>query len=93
MGYAVKPSFFFPPADTEENTVSIQIKLENEGSDEEIEMDVLYSPQMALKLAITEWMQEFGVPHQYNCKHLTTFSLKVFPIGDPQSFILPNTGM
>ncbi|XP_078269416.1 protein O-GlcNAcase isoform X2 [Rhinoraja longicauda] len=54
--------------DTEENTVSIQIKLENEGSDEEIEMDVLYSPQMALKLAITEWMQEFGVPHQYNCR-------------------------
>ncbi|XP_069756465.1 protein O-GlcNAcase isoform X3 [Narcine bancroftii] len=54
--------------DTEESTVSIQIKLENEGSDEEIEMDVLYSPQMALKMAISEWMQEFGVPHQYNCR-------------------------
>ncbi|XP_072413331.1 protein O-GlcNAcase isoform X2 [Chiloscyllium punctatum] len=54
--------------DTEESTVSIQIKLENEGSDEEIEMDVLYSPQMALKMAISEWLQEFGVPHQYNCR-------------------------
>ncbi|XP_062927489.1 protein O-GlcNAcase isoform X2 [Mobula hypostoma] len=54
--------------DTEESTVSIQIKLENEGSDEEIETDVLYSPQVALKMAISEWMQEFGVPHQYNCR-------------------------
>ncbi|XP_059803173.1 protein O-GlcNAcase isoform X2 [Hypanus sabinus] len=54
--------------DTEESTVSIQIKLENEGSDEEIETDVLYSPQVALKMALTEWMQEFGVPHQYNCR-------------------------
>ncbi|XP_078079126.1 protein O-GlcNAcase isoform X2 [Mustelus asterias] len=54
--------------DTEESTVSIQIKLENEGSDEEIEMDILYSPQMALKMAISEWLQEFGVPHQYNCR-------------------------
>ncbi|XP_067858084.1 protein O-GlcNAcase isoform X2 [Heptranchias perlo] len=54
--------------DTEESTVSIQIKLENEGSDEEIETDVLYSPQMALKMAILEWLQEFGVPHQYNCR-------------------------
>ncbi|XP_038677395.1 protein O-GlcNAcase isoform X1 [Scyliorhinus canicula] len=54
--------------DTEESTVSIQIKLENEGSDEEIEMDILYSPQMALKMAITEWLQEFGVPHQYTCR-------------------------
>lgn len=57
----------FPPtADSEDSTVSIQIKLENEGSDEDIETDVLYSPQMALKLALTEWLQEFGVPHQYS---------------------------
>lgn len=53
-------------ADTEDSTVSIQIKLENEGSDEDIETDVLYSPQMALKLALTEWLQEFGVPQQYS---------------------------
>lgn len=53
-------------ADSEDSTVSIQIKLENEGSDEDIETDVLYSPQMALKLALTEWLQEFGVPHQYS---------------------------
>lgn len=66
--------------DTEENTVSIQIKLENEGSDEEIEMDVLYSPQMALKLAITEWMQEFGVPHQYNCRTVPHSGAKTNPI-------------
>ncbi|KAM9617768.1 protein O-GlcNAcase isoform 3-T3 [Trichechus inunguis] len=52
--------------DSEDSTVSIQIKLENEGSDEDIETDVLYSPQMALKLALTEWLQEFGVPHQYS---------------------------
>jgi protein O-GlcNAcase/histone acetyltransferase len=59
--------FFFPlTADSEDSTVSIQIKLENEGSDEDIETDVLYSPQMALKLALTEWLQEFGVPHQYS---------------------------
>ncbi|XP_007909585.1 protein O-GlcNAcase [Callorhinchus milii] len=56
--------------DSEESTVSIQIKLENEGSDEEIETDVLYSPQMALKLAIAEWLQEFGVPHQYNSRQV-----------------------
>lgn len=55
-------------ADTEDSTVSIQIKLENEGSDEDIETDVLYSPQMALKLALTEWLQEFGVPQQYSSK-------------------------
>lgn len=60
-------SFFFA-ADSEDSTVSIQIKLENEGSDEDIETDVLYSPQMALKLALTEWLQEFGVPHQYSSK-------------------------
>lgn len=58
--------FFFFAADSEDSTVSIQIKLENEGSDEDIETDVLYSPQMALKLALTEWLQEFGVPHQYS---------------------------
>lgn len=60
--------FHFFAADSEDSTVSIQIKLENEGSDEDIETDVLYSPQMALKLALTEWLQEFGVPHQYSSK-------------------------
>ena len=54
------------PGDSEDSTVSIQIKLENEGSDEELETDMLYSPQLALKLALTEWLGEFGVPHQYN---------------------------
>lgn len=59
----------FPlPADGEDSTVSIQIKLENEGSDEELETDMLYSPQLALRLALTEWLGEFGVPHQYNSK-------------------------
>lgn len=57
------------PADGEDSTVSIQIKLENEGSDEELETDMLYSPQLALKLALTEWLGEFGVPHQYNSKN------------------------
>ncbi|XP_030297710.1 protein O-GlcNAcase isoform X3 [Sparus aurata] len=52
--------------DGEDSTVSIQIKLENEGSDEELETDMLYSPQLALKLALTEWLGEFCVPHQYN---------------------------
>lgn len=56
------------PADGEDSTVSIQIKLENEGSDEELETDMLYSPQLALKLALTEWLGEFCVPHQYNSK-------------------------
>lgn len=65
--------FFSPhlaplPADGEDSTISIQIKLENEGSDEELETDMLYSPQLALKLALTEWLGEFGVPHQYNSK-------------------------
>lgn len=60
---------FFSPADGEDSTVSIQIKLENEGSDEELETDMLYSPQLALKLALTEWLGEFGVPHQYNSKY------------------------
>lgn len=57
--------------DGEDSTVSIQIKLENEGSDEELETDMLYSPQLALKLALTEWLGEFGVPHQYNSKQKT----------------------
>ncbi|KAK7810900.1 hypothetical protein U0070_013554 [Myodes glareolus] len=56
--------------DSEDSTVSIQIKLENEGSDEDIETDILYSPQMALKLALTEWLQEFGVPHQYSSRQV-----------------------
>ncbi|CAL9687909.1 unnamed protein product [Knipowitschia caucasica] len=56
--------------DGEDSTVSIQIKLENEGSDEELEIDVLYSPQMALKLALTEWLGEFRVPHQYNSRQV-----------------------
>ncbi|XP_072293563.1 protein O-GlcNAcase isoform X2 [Eucyclogobius newberryi] len=56
--------------DGEDSTVSIQIKLENEGSDEELETDVLYSPQLALKLALTEWLGEFGVPHQYDSRQV-----------------------
>ncbi|KAK7930837.1 hypothetical protein WMY93_007232 [Mugilogobius chulae] len=56
--------------DGEDSTVSIQIKLENEGSDEELETDMLYSPQLALKLALTEWLSEFGVPHQYNSRQV-----------------------
>ncbi|XP_053437203.1 protein O-GlcNAcase-like [Nycticebus coucang] len=52
--------------DSEDSTVSIQMKLENEGSNEDIETDVFYSAQIALKLALTEWLQEFGVPHQYS---------------------------
>lgn len=55
-------------ADSEDSTVSIQIKLENEGSDEELETDMLYSPQLALKMALSEWLNDFGVPHQYNSK-------------------------
>ncbi|TRY74205.1 hypothetical protein DNTS_004370 [Danionella cerebrum] len=58
------------PSDSEDSTVSIQIKLENEGSDEELETDILYSPQIALKLALTEWLVEFGVPHQYNSRQV-----------------------
>lgn len=48
--------------------MSIQIKLENEGSDEELETDMLYSPQLALKLALTEWLGEFCLPRQSNSK-------------------------
>lgn len=29
---------------------------------------MLYSPQLALKLALTEWLGEFCVPRQYNSK-------------------------
>lgn len=65
--------YFFLAADSEDSTVSIQIKLENEGSDEDIETDVLYSPQMALKLALTEWLQDFGVPHQYSSEFWAIF--------------------
>uniref|UniRef100_A0A8C9XZB6 O-GlcNAcase n=1 Tax=Sander lucioperca TaxID=283035 RepID=A0A8C9XZB6_SANLU len=57
-------------ADGEDSTVSIQIKLENEGSDEELETDMLYSPQLALKLALTEWLEDFVVPHQYNSRQV-----------------------
>ncbi|KAM3606588.1 uncharacterized protein V6R79_019290 [Siganus canaliculatus] len=56
--------------DGEDSTVSIQIKLENEGSDEELETDMLYSPQLALKLALTEWLGEFCVPRQYNSRQV-----------------------
>ncbi|XP_040923490.1 protein O-GlcNAcase isoform X1 [Betta splendens] len=56
--------------DGEDTTVSIQIKLENEGSDEELETDMLYSPQLALKLALTEWLGDFCVPHQYNSRQV-----------------------
>lgn len=69
VGYALYCLLMFCSgfsADGEDSTVSIQIKLENEGSDEELETDMLYSPQLALKLALTEWLGEFCVPHQYN---------------------------
>lgn len=66
ISQSIYASFTLCAADTEDSTVSIQIKLENEGSDEDIETDVLYSPQMALKLSLTEWLQEFAVPHQYS---------------------------
>ncbi|XP_015233148.1 PREDICTED: protein O-GlcNAcase isoform X2 [Cyprinodon variegatus] len=56
--------------DGEDSTVSIQIKLENEGSDEELETDMLYSPQLALRLALTEWLTEFSVPHLYNSRQV-----------------------
>uniref|UniRef100_A0A8C2WW08 O-GlcNAcase n=1 Tax=Cyclopterus lumpus TaxID=8103 RepID=A0A8C2WW08_CYCLU len=58
-------------ADGEDSTVSIQIKLENEGSDEELETDMLYSPQLALKLALTEWLEDFVQPHQYNSRQVS----------------------
>lgn len=39
---------------------------------------MLYSPQLALKLALTEWLGEFCVPRQYNSKSsiiLSQFSM------------------
>ncbi|KAM9324809.1 protein O-GlcNAcase [Gastrophryne carolinensis] len=56
--------------DTEDSTVSIQIKLENEGSDENLETDVLYSPQMALKRALIEWIQDFCVVLTYSSRQV-----------------------
>ncbi|CAN0090921.1 unnamed protein product [Lampetra planeri] len=47
-------------AGSEDSTVSVQIKLENEGSDEELETDILYSPRTALKLALVEWLHDFA---------------------------------
>lgn len=67
---------FLSLADGEDSTVSIQIKLENEGSDEELETDMLYSPQLALKLALTEWLGEFCVPRQYNGENKIPFYLR-----------------
>uniref|UniRef100_A0A4W4GG82 protein O-GlcNAcase n=1 Tax=Electrophorus electricus TaxID=8005 RepID=A0A4W4GG82_ELEEL len=65
------------------STVSIQIKLENEGSDEELETDILYSPQIALKLALTEWLTEFGVPHQYNSRQIAHSGVKSSSVDVP----------
>ncbi|XP_053245384.1 protein O-GlcNAcase isoform X2 [Podarcis raffonei] len=70
-------------ADTEDSTVSIQIKLENEGSDEDIETDVLYSPQLALKLSLTEWLQEFAVPHQYSSRQVAHSGAKTSVVDVP----------
>ncbi|KAM4704281.1 protein O-GlcNAcase [Rhinophrynus dorsalis] len=67
--------------DSEDSTVSIQIKLENEGSDEDIETDVLYSPQLALKLALTDWLQEFGVSLQYSSRQVTHSGAKASVVG------------
>ncbi|MEE6486093.1 hypothetical protein FKM82_014501 [Ascaphus truei] len=67
--------------DSEESTVSIQIKLENEGSDEDLETDVLYSPQMALKMALTDWLLEFGVPLQYSSRQITHSGAKAVVLG------------
>ncbi|KAG8135720.1 hypothetical protein E2320_008720, partial [Naja naja] len=72
-----------PNSDTEDSTVSIQIKLENEGSDEDIETDVLYSPQMALKLSLTEWLQEFAVPHQYSSRQVAHSGAKTSVVDVP----------
>ncbi|NXW33730.1 OGA GlcNAcase, partial [Phaetusa simplex] len=76
--------------DTEDSTVSIQIKLENEGSDEDIETDVLYSPQMALKLALTEWLQEFGVPQQYSSRQVAHSGAKT-TVGDVGPLVAPSS--
>uniref|UniRef100_A0AAQ5XEV4 GH84 domain-containing protein n=1 Tax=Amphiprion ocellaris TaxID=80972 RepID=A0AAQ5XEV4_AMPOC len=75
--------------DGEDSTVSIQIKLENEGSDEELETDMLYSPQLALKLALTEWLGEFGVPHQYNSRQVPQSGAKSTAI-DVSSMAAPS---
>ncbi|KAJ8404940.1 hypothetical protein AAFF_G00333270 [Aldrovandia affinis] len=40
-------------------------ELGREDCEEEQETDKLYSPRQALRLALTEWLEEFGVPHQY----------------------------
>ncbi|XP_053548462.1 protein O-GlcNAcase [Bombina bombina] len=67
--------------DSEDSTVSIQIKLENEGSDEDLETDVLYSPQMALNLALTDWLQEFGLPLQYSSRQVPHSGAKSSVVG------------
>lgn len=67
--------------DSEDSTVSIQIKLENEGSDEDLETDMLYSPQMALKLALQDWLQEFGVPQQYSSRQVAHSGAKTGVVG------------
>ncbi|CAJ1067603.1 protein O-GlcNAcase [Xyrichtys novacula] len=75
--------------DGEDSTVSIQIKLENEGSDEELETDMLYSPQLALKLALSEWLGEFCVPHQYNSRQVPQSGAKSTAI-DVSSMAAPS---
>ncbi|XP_076831496.1 protein O-GlcNAcase [Brachyhypopomus gauderio] len=77
--------------DSEDSTVSIQIKLENEGSDEELETDILYSPQIALKLALTEWLTEFRVPHQYNSRQVAHSGVKSSSVDVP-SLSAPSLG-
>ncbi|XP_064419041.1 protein O-GlcNAcase isoform X2 [Latimeria chalumnae] len=82
--------------DSEDSTVSIQIKLENEGSDEEIETDVLYSPQIALKLALTEWLQDFGIPHQFSSRQVPHSGPKtnvtdVTSLGSPPTLVATTT--
>ncbi|KAM5142464.1 protein O-GlcNAcase [Mantella aurantiaca] len=67
--------------DSEDSTVSIQIKLENEGSDEDLETDMLYSPLMALKLALIDWLQEFGVPLQYSSRQVAHSGAKTGVVG------------
>uniref|UniRef100_A0AAR2IUV6 GH84 domain-containing protein n=1 Tax=Pygocentrus nattereri TaxID=42514 RepID=A0AAR2IUV6_PYGNA len=77
--------------DSEDSTVSIQIKLENEGSDEELETDILYSPQIALKLALSEWLNEFGVPHQYNSRQVAHSGVNSSSVDVP-SLTAPSLG-
>ncbi|XP_068597335.1 protein O-GlcNAcase [Brachionichthys hirsutus] len=76
--------------DGEDSTVSIQIKLENEGSDEELETDMLYSPQLALKLALTEWLGEFCVPLQYNNRQVPQSGAKGASVVDVTSVAAPS---